>query len=175
MVFFIYLSEIDRPDPTAGRAKFFAGKAVLLQTVLQTVIGHTDCGAVADFQIFRRDGDAGFPQAVDLLDKMLNIDHRSAAKYIDLALLGYAAWQQVQDELALFVHHRVAGIVAPLIAAHNVVVLAEQIDHPPFSLVAPVDPDDCRQHTEHSNPYFSGTNIMPKLTDSSRQQSQMAL
>src|SRR5699024_1202173 len=59
-----------------------------------------------------------------------------------------AGGQQVQNELAPLVLDGVAGVVAALVADHDIVILAEQVDHAALALVAPVDPSDCSKHND---------------------------
>ena len=48
----------------------------------------------------------------------------------------------MQRELSLFIHDGVSGVPAALITDDDVIVPGNEVDHPAFSFVAPVDPDD---------------------------------
>ena len=50
--------------------------------------------------------------------------------------------QQRQLVRAAVEHHRVAGVVAPLVAYDDVVLMGKQIDDFPFGFVAPLKPND---------------------------------
>ena len=53
-----------------------------------------------------------------------------------------AGGDQPQGEVLVGELHRVAGVVAALIARHHVECLAEEVDDLALSLVAPLRPDD---------------------------------
>ena len=78
---------------------------------------------------------------------MLRVDDHAAAHDADNVRAQDAGGDQVQDELAALVLNGVAGVVAALIAGNNVIILAEQVDHAAFALVAPVDTGDGSKHT----------------------------
>ena len=137
---------IDRRDASAGGAKLFVCQPLLLHDVLHLVVGHADDGPAAELQIVRRDGDARLPQRFRFVAQMLQIHHHAVADDIDGGLPQDARGQQIQDELALFVDHGVAGVVAALVAADDVVALGEQVHHAALAFVAPVDSYDRCQH-----------------------------
>ena len=107
------------------------------------MVGHTDGGPIADFQVFRRDGDAALPKAGSLAAEVFQVDNHARAQHVDGALPEDAGGHQVQDEAAPVVDYGVAGIVAALVADHHVAALTEQVHHTAFALVAPVDAHNC--------------------------------
>ena len=110
------------------------------------MIGHADGGAVRDLQVLRRDLDAAFPDLVDLVVQVLQVDDDTGSEDVHGILPEDAGGQQVQDELALLVDHRVSGVIAALIAAYDIVLAGEQVHHAAFALVAPVGSDYCCKH-----------------------------
>ena len=136
-------------DAALGGAKLGAGlgQALLLQAILCHMEGHSDGGAVGDLQVLRADLNALFGQCGDLFLEMLRVDDHAAAHDADNVRAQDAGGDQVQDELAALVLNGVAGVVAALIAGNNVIILAEQVDHAAFALVAPVDTGDGSKHT----------------------------
>jgi hypothetical protein len=53
-----------------------------------------------------------------------------------------AGGNQPQREVLVGELHRVAGVMAALVARHHVECFAEQVDDLPFALVSPLRPDD---------------------------------
>ena len=141
--FFHVLVGVDRRDAAAGGAELAVGKAILLHDVLQLVVGHTDDSLVADFQVVRRDGDALLAQVRHLSHQMLQINDHAVTHNVDGGLAQDAGREQIQDELALVVDDGVPRVVAALIAADDVIVGREQIDHTALAFIAPVDSHDC--------------------------------
>ena len=124
------------------------GQACFFQAVLQDVVGHGDGGTVRDLEVGRADLDALLAQVGDLAVQMVGIDDHAVAHDADDVGPQDARGQQVQNELAPLVLDGVAGVVAALVAHHDVIILAEQIDHAALALVAPVDPSDCSKHNK---------------------------
>ena len=122
------------------------GQAGLLQAVLQDVVGHGDGGAVGDLEVGRGDGDALLPQAGDLAVQVVGVDDHTVAHDAHHVRAQDARGQQVQNELAPLVLDGMAGVVAALVAHHDVIILAEQVHHTALALIAPVDPCDCSKH-----------------------------
>jgi len=143
---FHILVRVHRGDAPAGGAELLVAETVLLQPVQQLVVGHADGGPVADLQIGRAYGDAALPQAGSLVEKMLKVDDYAGAQDVHGVVPQDTGGQQVHDELALLVHHGVAGVVAALIADDHVVFLAQQVHHAALALVSPVGSDYCCKH-----------------------------
>ena len=137
---------INGSDSPPGRTKLLSRQTVLLQTVHQLVIRHTDRGLVADLQILRRDGYAALTQTLHLAAQMLQVNDHAGPQHIDCTVPQDAGGHQVQDEFALVVDHRVTGVVAALVTDHYVIALAEQVHHAALAFVAPVDAYDCSKH-----------------------------
>ena len=88
------------------------------------------------------DLDALRPQCGDLLLQMGGVNDHTVAHNAHHIRPQNAAGQQIQHELSFGGHHGVAGVVAALIAHHDVVFLTEQVHHAALALVAPVDSGD---------------------------------
>ena len=86
--------------------------------------------------------DAGRFQRLDLAQQRRRIDHQAVADHGLLARAQNAARNQLQNELLLADEDRVAGVVAALIARHDVESLGEEIDDLAFALVAPLGAED---------------------------------
>ena len=75
----------------------------------------------------------------------------------------------MQRKFAVFVDHRVARVVAALIAHDDVVIRGDQVYHAAFSFVTPVDSYDCTVHIlpllSNLKPYISSTakNAKPQV------------
>ena len=143
---FHVLVRVGGGDAAAGGAELLVRQTVLLQAVEQLVVRHADNGLVADFQVLRRDGDAAGAQTLGLVEHVLRINDHAGAEHVHGLVAQDAARHEVEHELALVVDDGVAGVVAALIAHDDVVLLAEQVDHAAFALVAPVDAYDGCQH-----------------------------
>ena len=81
---------------------------------------------------------AALPQARGFAGEMLQVDDDPGAEDVHRFVPQDAGGHEVHDELALFVYDGMAGVVAALIADHNIVVLTEQVHHAALALVAPV-------------------------------------
>ena len=111
------------------------------------MIGHCDRRSVADLQIFGRNFDPALPKAADLLVQVLDVDDHAEPEHIDDVSAENARGKQIQDKLPLFVDDCVPGIVAALIAADNIVIGGQKIDHAAFALISPIDSADGSKHT----------------------------
>ena len=116
------------------------------------MIGEHDRRAVADLQVFGRNRNALAAQVVHLFEQLLRVDDRAVAEHVDHALAEDAAGQEMQRKFAVFVDHRVARVVAALIAHDDVVIRGDQVYHAAFSFVTPVDSYDCTVHFYRSFP-----------------------
>ena len=139
----LVLVGVDRRDAAQGGAVLLVLQPGLLQTVEGAVEGEDDGGAVGDLEVLRGDGNAGGLEVCNLLGEVLEVDDGAVAQHVDDALGEDARGDEVQGELAVLVHHGVAGVVAALIADDDVIIGGDQIDHAALALVAPVDAYHC--------------------------------
>ena len=130
---------VEGGDALLGGAVLLICKALLFQVVQITVPGQKQAGPVADLQIFRGDGDALGHHVLHLRPEALAVHGHAVAQDVHHPVPKNAGGQQMQGEFALFVHHRVSGVAAALVADHYVVVLRQQVHHAALALVAPVD------------------------------------
>ena len=144
--FFHVLVRVGGGDAAAGGAELLVCQTVFLQAVEQLVVRHADDGLVADLQVLRRDGDAAGAQVLDLVEHVLGVNDHAGAEHVHGLVAQNAGRHEIEHELALVVDDGVAGVVAALIAHDDVILLAEQVDHAAFALVAPVDAYDGCQH-----------------------------
>jgi hypothetical protein len=93
--------------------------------------------AVADAQL-AADVDAGGFQHADLIQQGGEIDHHAVADDGLDSGPQNSAGNQFQNELLFPDENRVAGVMATLIARHDVEALGKQIDHFSFAFVAPL-------------------------------------
>ena len=134
-------------DAATGGTKLLICEALLLQAVHQHMIGHGDDRLVADPEVFGRDPDALRAKAARLLREVFDIDDHAVAEHVDDALAKDARGKQVEDEFPPLIDDGMTGIVAALIAADDVIVLGQQVDHSALAFVAPVDPADRSKHS----------------------------
>ena len=139
---FLVLVRIERGDALPGGAVLFVGQASFLQRVQLPVPGQKQRGPVTDFQVFRADRHAFFPQGFDLDPEVFGVQRDTVAQNIHNAGVKNAGGQQMQRKLPIVVDDGVARVAASLIADDHVKVLRQQIDHAALALVAPVDAHD---------------------------------
>ena len=84
------------------------------------------------------DVDARRLQRLDLREQRRRIDHQPVADDRLDSRAQNPDRDQLQDELLVADAHRVAGVVAALIARHDVEAFREQIDDLAFAFVAPL-------------------------------------
>ena len=136
------LIRVHEGDAAPRRAELLVRKARLFEAVLLHMVRHGDDRAVGDLQVFGRDDDALLAQARHLPRKVPDVDDHAGTHHADHAFAQNARGQQVQNELAALVDDGVPRVVAALVAADDVVVLGQEVDHAPLALIAPVDADD---------------------------------
>ena len=105
----------------------------------------------------------------EMLKKAEAIQRDTVAEYIDDTRAAYAGRQQMQVEFSIFVDDDMAGVGAALETHDNVERFGQQVNHPAFSFVAPVDSDDrCTGHRSVSfrpqKSAFARTVIVPFRT-----------
>ena len=130
-------------DASARGADRFGLAALFEDRFFGDVIREDHVSAVADQQVVA-DRDIAGAELVDFSQQRLGIDDDSWSNHRDDA--GPQSTNRKQRQLiGLAVElHRVAGVVASLVAYDNVVLIRQQIDDFPFCFVAPLEPDDCR-------------------------------
>ena len=110
------------------------------------MVRENDGCPVADFKVFRRDGNACPAQRFHFAPERLKVDHSAVAKHVNDARAEDARGNEMQGKFAIFVDHGVARIVSALIAAYDIAFFGEKIDHAAFSFVAPVNSDNSCKH-----------------------------
>ena len=96
------------------------------------------------------------PRAVDaprlehrhLVEEHLRVDHHAVADDRGDVAVEHAARDQLQGEGLAVDDERVPGVVAALVAHHQVHLLGEEVGEPTLALVAPLGPDDDRRRHE---------------------------
>ena len=74
---------------------------------------------------------------------MLDIYNHAVAHNVNGGLPQNAGGQKVKDEFALLIYNGVAGVVSALIAADDIIIRREQINHSALAFVAPVCSYNC--------------------------------
>ena len=122
--------------PGGAEGTALLGKAVFFQPVLHLMPRHGDGSFVGELQVLGADLHAAGLDGLHLVCKMVKVDDHSRAQHTGDVRVQDAGGQQVQDELALFGHDGMAGVVAALIAG----------DDAALALIAPVDSSNSSQH-----------------------------
>ena len=74
--------------------------------------------------------------------QMFQINHHTGSKDVRCFRPQDTGRKQVHHKFSLFIDNSMPRIVSALIAYHDVVITAQQVDHTAFSLITPVDTDD---------------------------------
>ena len=83
-----------------------------------------------------------FGQSSDFSDQMLEVNHHSVPHDVHRGIAENTGRKQIQNKLALVVDNSMSRVVPALIAADNVIIRGQQVDHTTLSLVSPVDSDN---------------------------------
>ena len=134
---------IDRADAAERRAEMILAEALLFPLILRRMNRQHHQRAIGNLQILRRNLNALFAQTADFLAQMLQIHDHARAQQVDRVAMENARRQQVQRKLAVFVHDRMTGVVAALIANDHIELIGKVIDHTTLAFVSPVDSNDC--------------------------------
>ena len=103
----------------------------------------------------RGDVDAGDFQGFRSRQQRRRIDHQAVADDGLLAGPQNAARDQLEDEFLFADEDRVAGVVAALIARHDIEALGEEIDNLPLALVSPLGAqDDYVSHFDQTYTFY---------------------
>ena len=85
-------------------------------------------------------------QPISFFKEGFRIDDHAVAEDAGLALMHDAGRKQMKYERVVADLNRVTGVMAALIADHDVEPLGEQIDDLAFSFIAPLGSDDSDNH-----------------------------
>ena len=105
------------------------------------MIGHYHLRAGAEPQVFH--ASPGRNHRVHLLDEGFRVHDATRPDDVRGIWVEDAAGDQVQRVLAIFVDHRVAGVVTALETDDHVRVLCKVVDNASFALISPLSSDDC--------------------------------
>ncbi len=131
---------VGRPDATPRRADLAGAQSRLVGDVERHVVRHDHVRAAADPDA--RDVDPARAEHVELVDERDRIDHHAVADDRGDVRIQDARWRQPQLEDLVAVDHRVAGVVAALVAHDHRDLLGQEIGRLALALVAPLQPDD---------------------------------
>src|SRR5256714_8772001 len=140
---FIFIS---RTDTTQRRSDFLISQTLFTRVIQRAVIRQDQVRAGTHFHTLRCNRDALAHQSIGFFKKSFRIDHHAVAEHASLALVNDAGRQQVKHEGLITDLNRVSGVVAALIADHDVEPLREQIDDLAFTFVAPLGAYDRYYH-----------------------------
>ncbi len=135
-------------DAALGRADLGAfGSGVLAQGVEFAVQGKDQRRVFGDAQVVARDLDALFAQGGDFLDEVARIDHDAIADHGKFARPHDAGGQQGQFIGDPVDDQGVPGVMAALIAHHDIGLDRKPVDDLALALVAPLGAD--HHHIRH--------------------------
>ena len=130
------LSRVAGADAAARGADPQLAEPRLARVVEQHVVGHDQVRVGGDLEPAHVD--VAPLEALDLLEQHARVDHDPVADRARLAGVEDAGGDQVELELLVAAHDRVAGVVAALEADHEVGLLGEQVRDLPLSFIAPL-------------------------------------
>ena len=145
---FAVLVAVGVGNAPAGRTECTAllGKTIFFQPVLHLVPRHRDGGFIGKLQVFRVDLHAALLDGIDLSGQVIQINDHACAQHTGHFRVQDAGGQQIQDKFALIRHHSVSGVVAALIARHDIGIFSQQVDDAALALIAPVDSSNSGKH-----------------------------
>ena len=126
-------------DAALGRPEGVLAQEALRHPVQLLVVRHDQVGVAADHQPARVD--ALGRQAVELLEEDGRVHDDAVADDRRDVVVEDAARHQLQSEGLAVDHDAVAGIVATLVADHEVHLAGKEVGEPALPLVAPLGPD----------------------------------
>ena len=112
----------------------------LVRPVEGDVVRHDHVRAAADADA--GDVDAARGQHVELVDQRDRVDHDAVADDRRDVRVQHARRRQAQLEDLVAADHRVAGVVAALVAHDHRDLLGQEVGGLALALVAPLEPDD---------------------------------
>ena len=133
---------VRRPDAPARGADLRPVEPRLVGPVQGHVVGHDHVGAAADAD--PRDVDPAGRQHVQLADQGLGIDDDPVPDDRGDVRVEHARWDEVELEDLVALDHRVAGVVAALVADNHRDLLGQEVGGLALALVAPLEADDDR-------------------------------
>ena len=137
-------------DAARGRADLALAAARFGQHVELAVVRQDQVRLVADEQA-AADVDAEPGQLVHLREQRRRIDDHAVADDAGDAVVQDAGRDEVQDELLAAHVDRVAGVVAALVARHDVEARRQQIDDLALAFIAPLGAQHCDVHERQSS------------------------
>jgi hypothetical protein len=130
-------------DAARGRADLPFAAARFRQQVEIAVIRQNQVRFVADKQTVP-DVDAVSGELIELAEQRLRVDDHAVADHADDIRMQDARRNETQHEFRAVDIHRMAGVVAALVAGHDIEPRCQQVDDFSFAFVAPL----CAKHGE---------------------------
>ena len=125
--------------PALGRAQRVLAEEALGHPVELLVVRHDQVGVAAHHQAAGVDALGG--QGVELLEEDRRVHHDAVADDGGDVVVEDAARHQLERKSLAVDDDPVAGVVATLVAHHQIHVAGEEVGEPPFALVTPLGPD----------------------------------
>ena len=132
---------VTRTDATQGGADFGRALVGFECGVERLVARQHQVRAVADQQAWRGI-DTARDEFVEFIAQREGVDHHTVADDARGLVVQDTGWQQVQDRLLTFDHHRVAGVGAALATHYHIGARGKQVDDLALALVAPLQTQD---------------------------------
>ena len=137
---------VGRADPALGRAERVLAEVSLGHPVDELVVGEDEVRVARHLQ--PRAVDASVLEHGDLVEEHLRVHHHPVADHRGDVGVEHSARDELQREGLAIDDERVPGVVAALVAHHQVHLLGEEVGEPTLALVAPLGPDDDRRRHE---------------------------
>ena len=127
-------------DAATGGADLVLAQALFGSAVEVDVVGHDDVGVAGDDQTFA--GDALGFELGHFIDEHARVDHHAVADDGRDRVVHDARGDKVQGELLVAVNHRMAGVVAALVAYDVIEVLRNEVGDLALAFIAPLGADE---------------------------------
>src|SRR3954452_22174889 len=132
---------VARTDPSGGGANSRAVRSAFGDLLDCSVKREDDVGTIADSQL-AFNVDSGLFQPRNFLKKRGRVDDHPISDDGHHVGSQDSTGDQFQDEFLSSDEHRVACVVAPLVASYRVKLLREQVDDLAFAFVSPLRPQN---------------------------------
>src|SRR5574337_2095904 len=136
-----HLIDIGRTDPASGSPDLPALSEPLQFRVQDRMIGEHEMCVLADKEVLL-DLHVQLTELVHFLDEGGQINHYAVPQDADLPFPQHARRDQMQDDLLLSHHDRMAGVGPTLVSGHRIEILREEINDLALPFVAPLRTDN---------------------------------
>ena len=133
---------IKRRNTLFRGAEFLVRKTRFFQRIEIAVPGQNQGSSLGNEEIGRMERNTFFLYFLHLLPEILAIHSNPVAENVDDFGTKNTGRQQMQRKRTTFIHHRMTGVSAALIANYNIILFRKKVYHTTLAFVSPVDTDN---------------------------------